>query len=57
VGDVVAWVVSWVGGVVVSDVALPWEEGAVDLEVVAVDFALAVVSESIYVSRNIIVAV
>lgn len=51
------WVVSWVGGVVVSDVALPWEEGAVDLEVVAVDFALAVVSESIYVSRNIIVAV
>ncbi len=53
-GDVVAWVVSLVGVVVVPDAALPWEEGAVALEVVAVDFALVVVSESIYTSRKII---
>ena len=41
---------------VVSDVALPWEEGAVGLEVVAVIFALAVVSESICVGCNTMIA-
>ena len=41
---------------VVLDVALPWEEGAVGLEVGAVAFALAVVSESICVSCNTVIA-